>query len=213
MSNQKPKSVEELIANTAPAAAVTPESLTAGVVGGDTSAIGQLLQLLLLKEGRELAKMNADAAAEAQRNERRAKNNKDKDSKVLLRQAKCRHLKGATSTAKNPTIDYAVAQHTFVNADTYIRCQICGCRWRPDDTAEYLVRGGRKIANHTKIGWEEAKKMQAQSTNTATMSEVPFSAIYEAQLSKRTTVNPNLITPVAPRVVDTDGNVAQNVEL
>lgn len=201
---------------TAPASAriTTPQSLTEGIVSGQGSAVEQLLALLLAKEGRELAKMQFEEAAFKQREAKRALNNKDADSKILLRQARCRHLKGATSTAKNPTIDYAVYQHTFVSADTYIRCQICGMRWRPQDTVEYLVRGGRKIANHTKIGWREAYNMTRQSTNTATSSEVPFSALYQAQKEGRLAINADAFgQEVKPQVVDLEGNAVQGVEI
>lgn len=196
------------------AAPVTPQSLTENILGGGSSAVEQLLTLLLAKEGRELAKMEAEQAAFKQREAKRALNNKDADSKILLRQARCRHLKGATSTAKNPTIDYAVYQHTFISADTYIRCQICGMRWRPQDTVEYLVRGGRKIANHTKIGWREAFNMTRQSTNTATTSEIPFSAMYQAQKEGRLSINPDAFGQEAkPQVVDLEGNAVQGVEI
>jgi hypothetical protein len=202
------------VAKAADPAQVTPQALTENILGGGSSAVEQLLTLLLAKEGRELAKMQQEEAAFKQREAKRALNNKDADSKILLRQARCRHLKGATSTAKNPTIDYAVYQHTFVSADTYIRCQICGMRWKPQDTVEYLVRNGRKIANHTKIGWREAYNMTRQSTNTATTSEIPFAAIYQAQQEGRLAVNPDAFgQEVKPQVVDLEGNVAHSVEI
>jgi len=194
--------------------AVAPAPVAAAPAAVVSDPVQQLLTLLFAKEARELAKIEHEENAFKQREAKRALNNKDQDSKILLRQARCRHLKGATSTAKNPTIDYAVYQHTFISADTYIRCQICGVRWRPQDTVEYFVRGGRKIANHTKIGWREAYNMTRQSTNTPSTSEVPFQAMYQAQAEGRLAVNPNAYGQEAkPQVVDLEGNAVQGVEI
>ena len=226
---KKPESIADMLARgvnpatgksvNAPAEPVkvsTPAELTEGILAGAQSAdpVNQLLQLLLLREARELATLQSAENAKIQRDKKRAENNKDADTKILLRQARCRHLKGATSTAKNPTIDYAVAQHTFINADTYIRCQICGMRWRPDDTAEYLFRNGKKISNHTKIGWREAYNMTQQSTNTQTMSEIPFSSLYQAQREGKYVTHADAFgQPVAPKIVDDKGQPVESVEL
>lgn len=202
-----------------PVAVDTPANLTAGVLanlGAQPSGdpVNQLLQLLFLREARELATLQKAENDKIQRDKKRAANNKENDSKILLRQARCRHLKGATSTAKNPTIDYAVAQHTFINADTYIRCQICGVRWKPEDTAEFLVRNGRKISNHTKIGWREACNMTAQSTNTSTMSEIPFASLYKAQAEGKYVSHADVYgQAVSPKIVDEHGNEVESVEV
>ena len=73
---------------------------------------------------------------------------------------------------KSPTVDYAVYFHTFLDAKSYIRCQICGMKWRKDDTAETLIRYGKPVPNHTGIGWKEAVQMAKKSTNTPSASEV-----------------------------------------
>jgi hypothetical protein len=184
------------------------------VLGEGKDVLTQLLGLMMLKEAREQEKIEGEAAALAQRNKKRAENNREHDSRLLLRQARCRHLKGATSTAKNPTIDYAVYQHTFINADTYIRCQICGARWRPEDTVEFLVRNGRKISNHTKIGWREASNMLQQSTNTKTMSEIPFASLYKAQAEgKYVAASDAYGQQTNLKIVDEKGNEVSSVEL
>jgi hypothetical protein len=192
-----------------------PKELTASaLLTGSGDVLTQLLGLMMLKEGREQAKLEQENAALEQRNKKRAENNKEHDSKILLRQARCRHLKGATSTAKNPTIDYAVGQHTFVNADTYIRCFICGARWRPQDTVEFLVRNGRNISNHTKIGWREAVNMAQQSTNTRTMSEIPFASLYKAQAEGKYVATADAYgQQTSLKIVDEKGNEVSSVEL
>ena len=174
----------------------------------------QFFSLMIMREKRELLKAQAEENARLTREAQRNKNRSNDGAKILLRQARCSHLKGQTSTANNPTIDYAVYQHTFVNADTVIKCRYCAMKWRPEDTAESLVRKGKKIANHTKIGWREAYNMTRQSTNTATTSEIPFAAMYQAQKEGRLSINPDAFgQEVKPQVVDLEGNTVQGVEI
>jgi hypothetical protein len=174
----------------------------------------QFFQLMIMREKRELLKSQAEENARATREAQRNKNRSNDGAKILLRQARCSHLKGQTSTANNPTVDYAVYQHTFVNADTVIKCRYCAMKWRPEDTVEFLVRKGKKIANHTKIGWREAKLMVKQSTDKPSTSEIPFSALYQAQAEGRFVgmVNPLGIQQDL-RTVDLDGNQVDDVEL
>ena len=174
----------------------------------------QFFSLMIMREKRELLKAQAEENARLTREAQRNKNRSNDGAKILLRQARCSHLKGQTSTANNPTIDYAVYQHTFVNADTVIKCRYCAMKWRPEDTVEFLVRKGKKIANHTKIGWREAKLMVKQSTDKPSTSEIPFSALYQAQAEGRFAgqVNPLGIQQDL-RTVDLDGNKVDDVEL
>lgn len=188
MSNvQKPKSVFEQLSEgavpsvdgvqDAPAAkaAVAGHSVPAAApIAADT--LNQLLQYLILKEGRE-----AQAAQQAEDRRKtiakqRERNAKDQDSKALLKQARCKHLKGGKKGPKTQNKDYAVYQHRFIAFNTYIRCRICGMKWFPKDTDEYLVREDkhgkeRKISNHTKIGWRRAVEMCDASTDTQSASE------------------------------------------
>jgi hypothetical protein len=230
---KKPENVADMLARginpatgksvNAPAETVavsTPADLTAGVLANlqapnaSTDPVNQLLQLLFLREARELATLQKAENDKIQRDKKRALNNKDADSKVLLRQARCRHLKGATSTAKNPTVDYALSEHTFINADIYIRCLICGMRWKPADTIDFLVRNGKRISNHTKIGWREARNMMGQSTNTRTSTEIPFDSLFKAQAEGKYVANADVYgQTVAPKIVDEHGNEVESVEV
>jgi hypothetical protein len=185
-----------------------------GNIENNSDPMQQFFQLMIMREKRELLKAQSEENARLTREAQRDKNRSSDGAKILLKQARCSHLKGQGSTANNPTVDYAVYQHTFVNADTVIRCRYCAMKWRPEDTVEFLVRKGKKIANHTKIGWREAKLMVKQSTDKPSTSEIPFSALYQAQVEGR------FVGPVNPlgiqqdiRTVDVDGNAVSDVEL
>jgi hypothetical protein len=238
MSEQEPVSVADLLAaGMKPTAQSVPaktqehksKSKVPGVVNlpsetalgeaflgdvGNVDPMQQFFQLMIMREKRELLKAQAEENARLTREAQRDKNRSNDGAKILLRQARCSHLKGQTSTANNPTVDYAVYQHTFINADTVIKCRYCAMKWRPEDTVEFLVRKGKKISNHTKIGWREAKLMVKQSTDKSSTSEIPFAALYQAQAEGRFsgTVNP-LGIPQDIRTIDVDGNPVADVEL
>jgi hypothetical protein len=189
MSNvQKPKSVFDQLGegitpavddpNFASGSGSVNSSLPAAApVGGvDPGVLGQLLQYLILKEGREAQAAQLVQEREKARSIQRDRNAKDSDSKALLKQARCKHLKGGKKGPKTQNKDYAVYQHRFIAFNTYIRCRICGMKWFPKDTADYLVREDkqgreRKISNHTKIGWRDAVNMTDASTDTQSASE------------------------------------------
>lgn len=220
----KPEAVAAKTAKPAPKAAAIPgvvalpseTALSEAFLGNVESAdpMQQFFQLMIMREKRELLKAQAEENARLTREAQRNKNRSNDGARILLKQARCTHLKGQTSTANNPTVDYAVYQHTFVNADTVIKCRYCAMKWRPEDTVEFLVRKGKKIANHTKIGWREAKMMVKQSTDKPSTSEIPFSALYQAQAEGRFVgqVNPLGIQQDI-RTVDLDGNKVDDVEL
>lgn len=187
MSNQKPKSVFEQIESgeiTGADARVPAPAAQAAVAGQqaavpqnfDPGMLGQLLQYLILKEGREAAAAQQEQERRKNIQKQRDRNAKDQDVNYLLKQARCKHLKGGKRGPKTQNKDYAVYQHRFIQFLTYIRCRICGMKWYPKDTVEYLVREDkngreRKISNHTKIGWREAFNMTEASTDTASASE------------------------------------------
>jgi hypothetical protein len=177
---------------------------------GDTS-IDTLLKILLLKEAREAKKQQDEYEATQRRTEQRAKNAQAHDEKILLKQARCKHLKGTKKSQKSQNKDYAVYSHTFINAVTVVQCHLCGMKWKNQDTAEYLFRNGRKISNHTKIGWVEAQAMLDQSTNTPSSSEVPMTGTPIANsgvvINSQTVESGALI----PRTLD--GEIAERVEL
>ena len=214
----KPESVfDQLGSGKVPAVVAAPstsnnkeaaETLTNGL---DNNLLGQLVQLMVLEQQERLKAAQNIQKRESARQVQRDRNAKDQDSKLLLKQAKCKHLKGGKKGPKTQNKDYAVYQHRFINFIQYIRCTICGMKWYMEDTVEYLVRKGRKISNHTKIGWREACGLMEGSTNTMSASEAIPSAIGGAAASQAYTDASGLA--VSPRVVDLDGNVVENVEL
>lgn len=168
MGNQNQGSEDFLNAST-PAPAPAPTAIP----GTDQSVLASLVQLLLLREGREVEKQEGERKQREARQRQHDANARDTDSKYLLKQARCKHLKGGRKGPKTANKDYAVYMHTYINAVSIVRCQLCGMRWHAEDTVDYLVRGKKKISNHTKIGWREAQAMLEQSTNTVTSSEIP----------------------------------------
>jgi len=176
MSNEKQKSVAELLAEgktpVAPAVA-TPAAPAVSSVVSAPDTLSLLLQILLQKEAREAVKLQAEENAAKQRQIQRAKNAKELDAKYLLKQARCKHIKGGKNPNKVGLKDYAVFRHSFISGTTYIKCMLCSAKWYPEDTAEFLMRKGKRISNHTKIGWAEAIAMENSSTNKASSSEIP----------------------------------------
>ena len=87
-------------------------------------------------------------------------------------------------------------------------------KWRPKDTAEFLLRNGKQIPNHTRVGWAEAKRMQSKSTNEITMSERVLNATPAVGAADKPQI---AVTEsgdvVLPSIVDRDGNTVTNVEL
>jgi hypothetical protein len=197
----------------APSNPVTRDAAEALTNSLDNNLLAQLVSLMVLEQQERLStaknvKQREDARA-AQRN----RNAKDQDSKLLLKQAKCKHLKGGKKGPKTQNKDYAVYQHRFISFLQYIRCCICGMRWYMEDTKEYLLRKGRKISNHTKIGWREACDMMEGSTNTMSASEALPSAIGGAAANNAQNYVDAAGLPVSPRVVDLDGKQVDDVEL
>lgn len=133
-----------------------------------------LIQLMAQREARQIAKEVAEEKAREVRDAQREKNSKNHVQSDLLRQARCTHLKGGRKGPRSQVRDFAVYMHTYINTEAVIRCFICKMSWKTKDTVEFLYRHGKKIANHTKIGWAEAVKMLEQSTNSPSSSEIPY---------------------------------------
>jgi len=211
---KKPKSVfDQLAEGTAPTTEATAVPVApapvAAPTGVDSNVLAQLLNYLILKEGREAAAAEEQLVREKARQKQRDRNAKDQDAKSLVKQARCKHLKGGKKGPKTQNKDYAVYQHVFIAFTTYIRCRICGMKWFPQDTIDYLMRNGKKISNHTKIGWREAVAMTDASTDTMSKSEAipnanPTGAAQFTDAFGNTTNN---------RVTDLEGNLVDNVEL
>lgn len=175
----------------------------------DTNVLGQLVQLLVMKEARELEKSQAEEARLANVRRQRDRNAKDQDVKTLVKQSRCRHLKGGRRGPKTQAKDYAVYQHQFIDFSQYIRCRICGMTWRPDDTADYLLRKGRKIRNHTKQGWAEAVAMVEASSDTMSSSEAIPQVSSQNPLSYKDASGRD----ISPRFLDVEGNAVSDVQL
>lgn len=208
MANQNAKDpFGEGTNNLAEKANNTPDLVTAA----DANTLSKLVQLLLFREGREVEKLEVDRKQKEARQKQHDRNAADSDSKYLLQQAKCKHLKGGKHPTKGAPPNYAVYQHTFINAETVIRCQVCGMRWRPLDTVEFLVRGGRKISNHTKAGWREACQMCEQSSNTPSSSEIPGRVVTRGTEGLTTDITTGNVVGVNP--VDEKGQPVSDVQL
>ena len=125
------------------------------------------------REEREAEKETAESEARIARQKQRAINTKNRNNKLFAKQSRCTHLKGGKVKSKTGIKDYALFHHTYINQEQIIGCFICKMRWKRGDTVEYLIRNGRKKANHTRIGWYEALELFGQSSNTPSQSEIP----------------------------------------
>lgn len=138
-----------------------------------------LLTLLATKEARIAEDEQNREVARLARNAQREKSSKAHVEKQLVKQARCRHLKGGKLGPLSGVPNYNVVMHTFIQNIVVGKCNNCGMKWQPKDTPEFLLRLDgkgveRRIANHTKQGWTEFQAMQIQSTNTPTSSEIPL---------------------------------------
>jgi hypothetical protein len=151
------------------------EQPTAGQVvapaASDAATLQMLVQLLLAERQDALEERKAKAAQILAREKQRQIAAEFLIKGKIQSQELCTHKKGGKGI-KGPKVDYAISFHTFSNAESYIRCLICGMKWKNKDTDEYLVRRGKQVKNHTGIGWKKAYGMLGESSNTATSSEV-----------------------------------------
>ena len=132
-----------------------------------------LIRSLLEREARLAKKELEQEEKDIVRAKQRAVNAKNRNEKLFLKQSRCRHLKGGKVKSKTGVKDYALFHHTYIDRTQMIGCFICKMRWRPQDTAEILFRNGRRIRNHTKIGWLGALSLFEESSNSPTSSEIP----------------------------------------
>ena len=133
-----------------------------------------LIRSLLAREARLAQKELAEEEKKTTLGKQRALNAKNRTQRLFIKQQRCTHLKGGKVKARTGVRDFALFHHMYIDLDRLIGCFICKMRWRPKDTDEYLIRDGRKIRNHTKIGWAKALEMFEQSSNTLTSSEIPI---------------------------------------
>jgi hypothetical protein len=157
----------------------TPAVTAAAVPSTDAATLQMLVQLLLAERQEAMLERQSRTERRIEQDKQHKMNAEQllKDKKTS--QSLCTHKKGGKGL-KGPKVDYAVSFHTFVGSQSYIRCLVCGMKWKNTDTAEFLTRRGEKIPNHTGISWKEAYRMVTESSNTATSSEVMLTASLES---------------------------------
>lgn len=170
----------------------TPGTSPAAVPSDDSKTLQLLVQLLLAERQEAMLDRQEKSRARAVRDEQRKANSEYNIQEKRQSQAICSHKKGGKGL-KGPKVDYAVSFHTFVNSESYIRCLICGMKWKNTDTDDFIIRRGEKIENHTGIGWKKAYSMVTESSNTATSSEVKLVASPEAAPKPDFKVNPRAV--------------------
>ncbi len=172
-----PGSLAAMVAPTPATPAVAPDLVgLITLLTQQNALLASQAALQAKKEAREEAKYQEVQERTANREMQRSRTAKGQEKGSLLKQAKCRHMKGGKHANR---VDYALAKHLFISRKVYIVCLICKMKWFPGDTKEFLIRGTKKqkVSNYTHLGWAEVSNLFAQSSNTQTMSEVPLGSI------------------------------------
>ncbi len=130
-----------------------------------------LLGIMMAKEARLADKEAALEVALKARDDQRRRDSENYTVAKIEGQKACKHLKGGKGRVRGQQKDPAVYLHTFTKGDRVIKCTLCGARWMPGDTDEYLTRNGSKIPNWTNIGWARAVEMAEDSSNKPSASE------------------------------------------
>jgi hypothetical protein len=147
---------------------LTPKS---SAVSEEQAILRTLVQLMVEERQEALNERKAKLESFREKERQRQINAEYQRKENERKQELCTHKKGGKGL-KGPKVDYALGFHTFSDASSYIRCLICGAKWKNQDTDEYLVRRGERIPNPTGIGWKRAYAMLGESSNTPTSSEV-----------------------------------------
>lgn len=142
-----------------------------GVTNQSPDLSNQLLEAFLKREKVALQEQETKENLLKQRMEHYAKNSTSRHNATMKSQSYCKHKKGG-KLQRAGNVDYSVFIHKYVDQTEVIKCQLCGMKWRKNDTVEFLVRGDKKIKNHTGIGWAEARQMVAQSSNRPSSTEI-----------------------------------------
>jgi hypothetical protein len=151
----------------------------APALGTDLALLQQMVSILLEEKMEALSEKKEKQRIYAARDKSRKELSSYNVAQKQQAQKLCSHLKGGKIDEhhpKGPLVDYAVYHHTYPDGSTAIKCLICSMSWKKKDTADYLVRGGKRIPNHTGLGWLDALRMIRQSTNTPTSSEINVTA-------------------------------------
>ena len=173
-TNQPAPSMRRQVQPKTEAALAAEEQATVPAVSSQ-QAQEVLIRSLLEREARLARKELEEEEKTIVRSKQRALNAKNRNEKTFLKQSRCKHLKGGKVKSKTGVRDYALFHHTYIDRTHLIGCFVCKMRWRPGDTQEVLFRNGRRIRNHTKMGWADALEMFEQSSNSPTSSEIPQS--------------------------------------
>lgn len=135
----------------------------------DDAALLRNMLSILMEEKAELARERQEKKRQLEvRTTSHKSLAKYNEKEQIDKESICTHLKGGK--IKSPRTDYAVGHHTYPDNSSFIRCLICGAKWKKLDTKEFLVRRGKKVPNHTGLGWLDAIQMLKSSTNTPTSS-------------------------------------------
>lgn len=135
------------------------------------SDFAALLSIMMAKEVRIAEKEAALEVALQARDQQRRRDSENYTVSKIEAQKACKHLKGGKGRSRGQQKDPAVYHHIFTDRTQVIKCQLCGARWLPGDTDEYLTRNGSKIPNWTGIGWRRAWEMAEDSSNKPSSSE------------------------------------------
>jgi hypothetical protein len=133
--------------------------------------LAALLSIMMAKEARIAEKEQALEVALKARDQQRRRDSENYTISKIETQKACKHLKGGKGRNRGQQKDPAVYSHIFTDRTQVIKCQLCGARWMPGDTDEYLTRNGSKIPNWTGIGWRRAVEMAEDSSNKPSSSE------------------------------------------
>jgi hypothetical protein len=138
-----------------------------------------LAKVMLAREQRLIADDERKAENRARREAKSVEDNAVMAREIEEGYATCPHLKGGRRGEHrgNMPRDYNFSHHTFPDASKQIRCNSCGCTWRPGDTKEfrYIPNGARfeRRVNLTGKSFEDVLSLFVnESTNKPTSSEI-----------------------------------------
>lgn len=161
-----------------------PQELSPAELKAALAQMTKLLQIQAVREVRLAKKEEEDLEkVEAKRHQREVAS-RSTIKAVIEQQKNCDHLKGGrnrSQTKQNP--NYNISYHSFIDGTRRIRCHNCGMKWFKDDTREFLIRNGKKIPNHTGLGWNDALFMQRNTSNTLSASEMPQAVIQNMDMT------------------------------
>jgi hypothetical protein len=135
-----------------------------------------ILANLLLQEKAEAAEARKIKAARlATREKNRLLQDAQKVENEIRRQGNCDHLQGNHKLGEMPFKEVShLSLHTFQDNSKRIRCNKCGFKWFPGDTASTIKRGKETMPNPTGWGWQEAYKQVMKFKNQGNKPSTGF---------------------------------------